>query len=440
MADEGGNGYDAGMFREGPLDRTLRAIKRLIPEPLFKLGAKVYHPMLAFTGALRYGFPSRRLTVIGITGTKGKSTTVFMLARIFEDAGHPSAAIGSLGYKIRDREWPNLLKMTMPGRWKMQKFLREAVNAGCTHAVIECPSEGLAQHRHLGVRLAAAVFLNLHPEHLEAHGSWEAYRAAKQLLFRACRGIHVVNADDPSASDFLKFKASKRITFGVASGDMLATDVVADARSASFRVGKHRVNLLLGGRFNVVNALAALTVADAFGIPLDRAALTLGGIRDIAGRMEWVQKEPFGVVVDYAHTPDSLRMVYETLKPQGARLLCVLGAAGGGRDTWKRPKFGALAEQYCDRIFLTNEDPYDENPDDIVRDIVAGFSNDQMTNDKFKIIMDRREAISAALTNTRTGDIVVITGKGSETSMALANGKKIPWSDRETVQALLQGR
>jgi UDP-N-acetylmuramoyl-L-alanyl-D-glutamate--2,6-diaminopimelate ligase len=247
-----------------------------------------------------------------------------------------------------------------------------------------------------------------------------------------------VNADDPSASDFLKFKATKHITFGIASGDVLATEVVADARESSFRVGRHRVKLLLGGRFNVVNALAALTVADAFGIPLERAALTLAGIRDIAGRMEWVQREPFGVVVDYAHTPDSLRMVYETLKPQGARLLCVLGAAGGGRDTWKRPKFGALAEQYCDRIFLTNEDPYDENPERIVEDIAAGITGPGQK--KVERIMDRRAAISAALTNARTGDIVVITGKGSETSMALANGEKVPWSDRETVQALLQGR
>jgi UDP-N-acetylmuramoyl-L-alanyl-D-glutamate--2,6-diaminopimelate ligase len=427
------------MFREGPLDRTLRAIKRLIPKPLFDAGAKVYHPMLAFTGALRYGFPSRRLTVIGVTGTKGKSTTVFMLSRIFEDAGHPCAAIGSLGYKIRDREWPNLLKMTMPGRWKMQKFLREAVNAGCTHTVIECPSEGLAQHRHLGVTFAAAVFLNLHAEHLEAHGSWDAYRAAKQMLFRACRGIHIINADDPSASDFLKCKATKRITFGIASGDVMATDVVADAHGSSFRIGKHRVRLLLGGRFNVVNALAALTVADAFGIPIEQAALTLGGINDISGRMEWVQREPFGVVVDYAHTPDSLRMVYETLKPQGTRLLCVLGAAGGGRDTWKRPKFGALAEQYCDRIFLTNEDPYDQDPDRIVSEIQSGMTNDEGRIAKCVVEMDRRKAIAAALTEARAGDIVVITGKGSETSMALAGGRKIPWSDRTEVQTFISG-
>lgn len=430
------------MFKEGPLDRTLRAVKRLIPEPLFRAGAKVYHPLLAWTGALIYGFPSRRLTVIGITGTKGKSTTVYMLARILEDAGHPVAAIGSLGYKIREREWPNLLKMTMPGRWKMQKFLRTAVKAGCTHAVIECPSEGLAQKRHLGIRFGLAVFLNLHPEHLEAHGSWEAYRAAKQMLFRACGRLHIVNVDDPSAADFLALPSRKRVTFGIASGDLMATDVVFDAHGSSFRVGRHRVQLRLGGRFNVVNALASLAAADALGIPLERAAVTLDGISDLAGRMEWVQKDPFGVVVDYAHTPDSLRMVYETLRSQlaGKRLLCVLGAAGGGRDKWKRPKFGALAEQYCDRIFLTNEDPYDENPDRIVSEIRSGMTNGEGRMAKVSVIMDRRTAIGQALTEARTGDIVVITGKGSETSIALAKGEKLPWSDAGTVRALFEGR
>src|SRR6187455_3066970 len=131
------------VFNEGILDKALRAIKRFIPKPLFDLGAKVYHPLLSWTGALMYGFPSRKLVVIGVTGTKGKSTTVHLIARILEHAGHPVAAIGSLGYKIKDREWPNLLKMTMPGRWKIQRFLRQAADAGCTHVVMECPSEGL---------------------------------------------------------------------------------------------------------------------------------------------------------------------------------------------------------------------------------------------------------------------------------------------------------
>ena len=414
--------------------QCLRAIKRLIPVPLFRLGARIYHPLLAWTGALRYGFPSRKLTVIGVTGTKGKSTTVYMISRVLEGAGHPVAAIGSLGYKIREREWPNLLKMTMPGRWKIQKFLREAVRAGCTHVVIEMPSEGLAQGRHRGVHINVAVFTNLHPEHLESHGSFEAYRAAKQILFKECKGIHVANLGDPSAELFLGYPAQKHVTYGVGQGDIAAEDVRAEADHASFVVGHTRVTLSLGGIFNVYNALAAVAVGDVLGIPVSVSQSALESIRDIAGRMEWIQKEPFGVVVDYAHTPESLEAVYRTLKPQAQRLICVLGSAGGGRDTWKRPKFGAIAAQYCDRIVLTNEDPFDEDPEHIVAGVQSGIPADYQ---EATVIMDRKQAIAEALTTAQSGDIVVITGKGSETSMALANGKKIPWSDAQIVRDLL---
>ncbi|HUO75782.1 MAG TPA: UDP-N-acetylmuramoyl-L-alanyl-D-glutamate--2,6-diaminopimelate ligase [Candidatus Paceibacterota bacterium] len=427
------------MFREGRLDTMLRAIKRLIPKPLFDFGAKVYHPFLSYTGALVYGFPSRHLKVIGVTGTKGKSTTVYFIAAILHGAGIPVAAVGSLGFRIRDRQWPNMLKMTMPGRWKLQKFLRSAVNAGCTHVVMEVPSEGLAQGRHRGIRFDCAVFTGLHPEHLEAHGSLDAYRAAKQVLFRACRELHVVNRDDPDADYFLDVPAHKRITYGIAGGDYQATDVQAGPQDASFMLGRTRIHLNVGGRFNVLNALAAIAVADAYGVPPSESAEALEAIDHIPGRMEWVQQEPFGVVVDYAHTPDSLRAVYRTLKPQGGRLLCVLGAAGGGRDTWKRPEFGRIAEQYCDVIYLTDEDPYDEDPERIIEGIASGISEPAQSS-KVRRILDRRAALAAALTEANDGDIVVVTGKGSETSMALAAGKKIPWSDAQTVRDLLQGR
>jgi UDP-N-acetylmuramoyl-L-alanyl-D-glutamate--2,6-diaminopimelate ligase len=281
--------------------------------------------------------------------------------------------------------------------------------------------------------------LNLHPEHLEAHGSWERYRAAKQILFQACKGIHVVNADDPSAEYFMHFQARKHLTFGIGHGDIQATDVDADAHHAAFRVGDVPVHLRLGGLFNVYNALAAMTVADAYGVVATQSAATLATVHDIAGRMEWVQKEPFGIVVDYAHTPDSLEAVYTTLRSQAKRLICVLGAAGGGRDKWKRPKFGALAEQYCDRIYLTNEDPFDEDPTLIIEDIASGITGPAQ-HAKVVRELDRRRAIELALADAQEGDAVVITGKGSETSMALAGGRKIPWSDAETVQALLRKR
>ncbi len=389
--------------------------------------------MLAYTGALMYGFPSRRLKVIGVTGTKGKSTVVYLTAKLLEGAGHPTAAVGSLGYKIKEKEWPNLLKMTMPGRWKLQKFLRQAVAAGCTHVVMEVPSEGLAQGRHLGVQFDCAVFTNLHPEHLESHGSFEKYKEAKGILFAATRNMHVINADDSHSEYFASFKPQRRIFYGIEQGEMRATDVDAHEDHASFSVYGTRFDLKLGGRFNIYNALAVLAVGAMYGVDLPTAKPILESVTEIPGRLQWIQKSPFGVVVDYAHTPDSLEAVYQTLRPHAQKLICVLGAAGGGRDKWKRPKFGALAEQYCDHIILTNEDPYDEDPRKIIEDIQKGI-----TTATIEIVMDRKEAIQKALTIAKNGDIFVITGKGSETSMALANGKKIPWSDAAVVKELLQ--
>lgn len=426
------------MFKEGMLDNVLRTIKRFIPKRLFAWGARFYHPLLAWSGALVYRFPSRKLKVIGVTGTKGKSTVVYLIAKLLEDAGHPVAAIGSLGYKIKKREWPNLLKMTMPGRWKMQKFLREAVNAGCTHAVIECPSEGLAQGRHLGVQFDCAVFTNLHPEHLESHGGFENYKRAKAILFTSAKHIHIINADDEHAAFFASFPARKKLFYGIQGGELRAGGLEVHDDRASFKVYGTQFNLQLGGTFNVYNALAALSVVAIYGMDLPTAKPILESVTEIPGRLQWLQKHPFGVVVDYAHTPDSLEAVYATLKPENHRLICVLGAAGGGRDRWKRKKFGELADIYCDRIYLTDEDPFDEDPERIVEDVAAGISGPSQK--KAECIMDRKVAIQTALTDAQENDIVVITGKGSETSMALAGGRKIPWSDAGIVREFLQGR
>src|SRR3989338_5406952 len=188
------------MFKEGLLDKILRSVKKLIPKAVFEFFAPVYHATLAYSGAVIYGFPSRSMKVIGVTGTKGKSTTVYLITKILEhisesvEGGPPQggvAAIGSLGFKIKDKEWPNTLKMTMPGRFKLQKFLAEAKSAGCKYVVLEVTSEGIKQKRHLGVKFDCAVFTGLHKEHLESHGSFENYYKAKQELFNKTSNIQI---------------------------------------------------------------------------------------------------------------------------------------------------------------------------------------------------------------------------------------------------------
>lgn len=416
-------------------EKILRFGRKLIPRPIFRALQPIYHWNLSLLGALWYGFPSRKLKVIAVTGTKGKSTTVFMIAKVLEAQSIAIAAIGSLGYKIKEREWPNMLKMTMPGRFKLQKFLREAVNAGCTHCVLEVTSEGIVQHRLTGIGVDCAVFTNLHPEHIESHGSFEKYKEAKKKLFYKTKNIHVLNGDDPYFKEFRTIPAKQTYVYGMGSGVINQREV--------------RLNLKLAGEFNVYNALAALDVVHAYGLDETKAQHTLESIETISGRMECIQREPFAVVVDYAHTPESLEAVYRTLakkqnsklqisNDKAGKLICVLGAAGGGRDTWKRPKFGEIAATYCNEIILTNEDPYDEIPEKIVEAIFSGISEprnprltDGQENIKIQKIMDRKQAIQTAIHDAQKGDTVIITGKGSETSMAFASGRKIPWSDKQ---------
>ncbi len=442
------------MFKESVIDRMLYNIKKLIPKSVFDFFQPAYHAILAYAGALLYGFPSKKLKVIGVTGTKGKSTVVYLIARLLEDSGRSVAACGSLGFKIKEKEWPNTLKMTMPGRFRLQKLMAEVVKAGCEYFVLEVTSEGIKQKRHLGIQFDCAVFTNLHREHIESHGSFEKYYQAKQELFEKTKNIHVINADDPNFELFSKFSASRTIFYGLKKGDLIAQNLSLSNEGSSFEVYGTIFNIHMAGEFNVMNCLAALGAGVMCGLDLPTMKPALESIKYIPGRMEFIQREPFGVVVDYAHTPESLEQVYKflssklkvsevdlTYKPKNLstnRLICVLGAAGGGRDKWKRPEFGKIAAEYCDEIILTNEDPYDEIPEKIIDEIFSGISSSlKFKSLKVNKVLDRREAIRTALTSTREGDAVIITGKGSETSMVVANGKKIPWSDKEVVKGVL---
>ncbi|MBC7073868.1 UDP-N-acetylmuramoyl-L-alanyl-D-glutamate--2,6-diaminopimelate ligase, partial [Candidatus Parcubacteria bacterium] len=289
-----------------------------------------------------------------------------------------------------------------------------AVKEGCQFAILEVTSEGIKQFRHCFLNFKVAVFTNLSPEHIEAHGSFEKYREAKLKLFLATKEIHVINCEDENAKYFLEIPAKKKITFGLEKGD--------------FNLKNTNLKINLPGNFNLYNALAAFSVAMALGIDEKMAKIALEEFRGIPGRMEKVISQPFKVIVDYAFTPNALEKVYQTLKPKSSRLICVLGACGGGRDKWKRPILGEIAAKYCNEVIVTNEDPYDEDPLEIIEQVAAG------TKGKAKKILDRREAIREALKIAKSGDTIVITGKGCEPSICLAKGKKIPWDDRKVVK------
>jgi len=395
-------------------------IKKFIPTFLLNC----YHFLLAFLGAILYQFPSKKLKIIGITGTNGKTTTIEMVSKILEEARYKIAVLNSIKFKIGEKEWPNTLKMTMPGRFKLQKFLRQAVNSGCQYAVLEVTSEGIKQHRHRFIDFDVAVFTNLTPEHIEAHGSFEKYKEAKGKLFQATKGIHVINIDDENAKYFSQFPAEKKYQYQIL-GDRISIN--RDPIS---------ISLKLLGKFNLYNAAAVICVGLSQGINLETCKSVLEKIEVIPGRMEEVISKPFKVFVDYAFTPNALEKVYQTLttnyKLQTTKLICVLGACGGGRDKWKRPVLGEIAGKYCDEVIVTNEDPYDEDPMEIINQVANGCHG------KAKKILDRREAIREALKITSPGDVVIITGKGCEPWICVAKGKKIPWDDRKVVREELK--
>lgn len=402
-------------------------IKKFIP--LFLLSW--YHFTLAFLGAFFYRFPSKKIKVIGVTGTNGKTTTTEMIAKILEEGGYKIALLNSIRFKIGKEEEKNTLRMTMPGRFFIQRFLRKAVNSSCQYAILEVTSEGIKQYRHKFINFQVAVFTNLAPEHIEAHGSFEKYREAKGKFFQATKNIHIINTDDENGDYFLEFPANKKYTYGLNKGDINNKNI--------------QLNLRLIGDFNIYNALAAISVGLSQGINLEKCKKAVGNIRGIPGRMELVISEPFKVFVDYAFTPNALEKVYQTiinLNPKSSNLkpkiICVLGACGGGRDKWKRPVLGELAGKYCDKVIVTNEDPYDEDPYQILSSIKSGITKSQFPISNFYEILDRREAIRKSLQLAKKGDVVIITGKGCEPSICLARGKKIPWDDRKVVKEEFQ--
>ncbi len=327
-----------------------RFIKNITPGPLLS----AYHYSAAMWGAIRYGFPSSKLVVIGITGTKGKSTTAELVAAILREAGHTVALASTIRFAIGDQSEPNLFKMTMPGRTFLQHFLRTAVTKGATHAVIEMTSEGAKQYRHKGIALNALVFTNLQPEHLESHGGMANYAAAKLSLAKGLEQSKkrpryiVANANDKYGKDFLAVDVEIKAPFSLQDAEPYSTD------EKSVRFVWRRGELFtvpLPGLFNLQNILAALTLADAMGIPQATSKKALEHIAPVAGRAERVEMgQPFTVVVDYAHTPDSLRALYDTTRVKGS--LACLEARGGAATPGSAPPWAKLPTTFARLRYL----------------------------------------------------------------------------------------
>jgi len=409
-----------------------------------------------------YGNPSNKLIVIGVTGTNGKSTTVNLIGKILEQ----TAKIGwasTANYKIAEKEWLNNTKMTMLGRMQTQKLLREMVKAGCKYAIIETSSEGIKQYRHIGINYDVAVFTNLTPEHLEAHGGFENYKKAKTKLFehltkKSYKIINgqkilktiIANLDDANVADFLNFPADRKITFSLNKPtDLKAEEIQINANGSSFSVNGYSFSINLISEVNVYNALAAIAVAKSQNISDETIQKALIDFKNMPGRFEWIEtNRDFKVMIDYAPEPGSLAVLYETLKLfKFNNIIHVLGSCGGGRDKARQPVLGRMAAENAQVVIITNEDPYDDNPMEIINNVATGALEKgsprfgeagKILNQNLFKIEDRREAIKKALLLAQANDLVLITGKGSEQFICVANGKKIPWDDRKVVRELLK--
>lgn len=403
----------------------LNKIKKLIPKKVFTFFQPIYHYKLALLSALIYRFPSKKIKVVAVTGTKGKTSTVEFVNAILEEAGFITALAGTMRFKIRDESKPNMFKMTMPGRFFIQRFLRQAVDAKCDYAVIEISSEAAKQYRHKFIDLDALIFTNLAPEHIESHGSYDKYVEAKLSIAKALEEspkknkIIAVNIDDKEGHKFLNINVEKKAPYSLKDGGM----IVCNDSGVNFTCEGVKIESELIGQFNVYNMLGAIAYARALGISMDSIKAGIEKVTEIKGRAQKIPNNlNIDVIVDYAHTPDSLRALYSTFPDK--RKICVLGNCGGGRDKWKRKEMAQIAEEYCDEIILTDEDPYDDDPRDIIEDMACEIINKQPI-----VIVDRREAISHAIKDALKGAVVLITGKGTDPYIMRKNGVKEPWSD-----------
>lgn len=429
-------------------------LRKITPRPLLLF----YHKCWAILGNVIYRFPGRKIKVIGVTGTNGKTTTCNMIAKILTDAGKKVGLSSTVNFQIGDKKWVNESKLTVLGRFGLPKILRQMVDASCEFAVLEVSSHAITQNRIWGIPFDAAVFTNLTHDHLDYHKDLKDYRNTKGRLFanlskslkKDMPKILIVNADDPESAYFASFNANKKQAYTISDKDIglpkiSAKNIKIENFGSHFEVEtpreKFNLNLKIPGKFNISNALAAYSLTEALGIKQNIIKKSLEKFEGVPGRMEFINEgQGFFVVVDYAHTPDALEKIYQTLKPQtSGKIISVLGATGD-RDKTKRPILGELAGKYADYVIVTDEDPYSENPESIMDQVIEGVvKTGKIEKKDFWKILDREKAIKFAIKLASDNDCVIITGKGCERVMVTNQGK-ISWDDKQIVRQALKKR
>jgi UDP-N-acetylmuramoyl-L-alanyl-D-glutamate--2,6-diaminopimelate ligase len=424
------------------MNSLLRKLKKFLPErhPV----RLAWHHVKAFFAALRYGFPARKLFVIGITGTDGKTTTVEMTAHILKKAGKNVGSVSTASFQVGERQNFNPTQKTSVSPFVLQKFLRDLVQRGCTHAVVEVSSHGLVQGRVDFLFPKVAAITNVTPEHLDYHGSLEQYRADKGQLFVMLggKGAKVLNAADPTFARYSGISSRETVSYGKEGGDLWISDIEADAFGSRARLhtdlgGEAALTLSIPGAFNLENALCSIACAQAAGIPLEVSIKALQTFRGAPGRMERIDEgQNFSVFVDFTVTPVAYEKTLQALRKmigKENRILVLCGSCGD-RMREKRPEVGRVVSAYADIVVVSNEDPYTEDPHRIIEEVWAGIDQAKVEAHK---IFDRLEGIRFLLKKAKAGDAVIFCAKGADTTMWTAEGQ-IPWNEREIVREELR--
>lgn len=428
------------------MQQIKEGLRKVIPKALLKKLLPTWHKSRAILAGFMYGNPSKNMKVIAITGTNGKTTTSSFIGSILKQAGYSYGVSSTAFFDINGEVTANELNMTVTNPFELQKLLAKMRKAKVEWVVLEVTSHAIDQNRIAGIPIMAAVMTNLTQDHLDYHGTMENYAAAKLKLFKGSPRVVVLNRDDEWFDFFNTAEASEhKLTYGASEdADVRISKAVLGGGGSSFelKIDKSQTFKLVSnliGRFNVYNASAAVAVT--YGLHIDKHAIIDGikNLQAVPGRMEIIDEgQKYAVIVDYAHTPDALTNILETVKSLTQKRVILVFGATGDRDKGKRPIMGEIAAKIADRIILTDEEPYSEDPAQIRKDVMRGIEKAKFTA-KTKEVADRRDAIAAAFAIAKEGDTVLITGMGHQTYMKLAGGK-IHWDDREVAREEINKR
>jgi UDP-N-acetylmuramoyl-L-alanyl-D-glutamate--2,6-diaminopimelate ligase len=428
-----------------------RIIKALIPKALFKKVEPYGHLAEAVILNVINGFPARGLKIIGVTGTNGKTTTSFLIHRMLDEAGYNVGLMTTVAYGVGANIKPQIEHMTTVSVPVLHKRIKQMKEEGAEWLVLETTSHALGQNRVWGIPFSIAVMTNLTHEHLDYHGSFEKYREAKRSMFKMAnhnrRGLRagVINADDASANLFAKAIANP-LLYGVEHGELRAKDIKSTPKGVSYHAqldGKnYNIHCQIPGNFNVHNSLAAVGVGHILGLSEKQIEAGIAAVDSVEGRMNRVEEgQPFEVIVDFAHTPDSFEKLFKDLRPNISGKLIILFGSAGRRDEAKRPLQGGLAGQFGDEIIVTEEDDRDVNGQEIMDQIAAGAEKAGKVRGKdLFLVHDRTEAIKFALSRAKAkDDVVLLLGKGHEKSIERAHGED-PWDEIAITRAAIKAR